>query len=40
MEKARAEYEKYRQRQLSDATPVERHFETAAKQIKQLEKNK
>ncbi len=36
IEKARAEYEKYRQIQLNTPSPVERHFEKATKKIKQL----
>jgi hypothetical protein len=38
IENARVKYEKYRQIQLNALSPVERHFEKAAKEIKQLQK--
>jgi hypothetical protein len=38
IEKARVEYEKYRQIQLNAPSPVEGHFEKATKEMKQLEK--
>jgi hypothetical protein len=38
IEKARVEYEKYRQIQLNAPSPVEGHFEKANREIKQLEK--
>ena len=38
IEKARAEYEKYRRIHLDDMSPVERHFERANKEINRLKK--
>lgn len=38
IEKARAEYEKYRKMHLNDPSPVEKHFEKTVKEIEQLEK--
>lgn len=38
VEKARMEYEKYRLIHLNDPSPMERHFEKAAKEIKQIER--
>lgn len=35
--KAQAEYEKYRQKHLTDPSPVEEHFSEAVKEVKQLE---
>ena len=40
VEKARAEYEKFRKDFLEGPTPVERHFVEAVKEIKRLEKSK
>ena len=36
---AYAEYEKYRQQRLNEASPVERHFLEAVKQVKQIEQS-
>lgn len=38
LEKARAEYEKYREQPLEEPSPVERHFIAAVKEVKKLEK--
>ena len=38
IEKAAAEYEKYRSLHINDPSPVERHFLEAVKEVKQLEK--
>ncbi|MBL4702390.1 MAG: virulence RhuM family protein [Phycisphaeraceae bacterium] len=40
LDKAQAEYEKYRQRILNEPTPVEKHFLKAVKEIKKLEDQK
>ena len=40
LEKARSEYEKYRQRVLKEPSPVERHFIEAMREVKQIEKVK
>jgi len=40
IEKARAEYEKFRQQMLEETSPVERHFIEAVQEVKQLEKGK
>jgi hypothetical protein len=40
IEKARAEYEKFRRQMLEEPSPVERHFIEAVKEVKKLEKNK
>ncbi len=39
LEKAHAEYEKYRQAHLNDPSPVEEHFLEAVKEVKQIEKS-
>jgi len=39
IEKAGAEYEKYRSLHINDPSPVERHFLEAVKEVKQLEKD-
>jgi len=39
IEKANAEYEKYHALHIDDASPVERHFLEAVKEVKQLEKD-
>jgi len=38
IEKARAEYEKFRKQMLEEPSPVERHFIEAVQEVKQLEK--
>ena len=40
IEKARAEYEKYRALHINDPSPVERHFLEAVKEVKQLDKGR
>jgi len=40
IEKARAEYEKFRKQVLEESSPVERHFIEAVQEVKQLEKGK
>ena len=40
IEKARAEYEKFRKQMLEEPSPVERHFIEAVQELKQLEKGK
>ena len=40
IEKARAEYEKFRKQMLEEPSPVERHFVEAVQEVKQLEKGK
>jgi hypothetical protein len=40
IEKARAEYEKFRKQMLEEPSPVERHFIEAVKEVKKLEKSK
>ncbi|RLB90387.1 MAG: hypothetical protein DRH50_12435, partial [Deltaproteobacteria bacterium] len=40
IEKARAEYEKFRKQMLEEPSPVERHFIEAVQEVKQLEKGK
>ena len=40
MEKARAEYEKYRALALNAPSPVEVHFQEAIEQVKKLENRK
>ncbi len=40
IEKAHAEYEKFRKKMLEDPSPVERHFAEALKEVKRLEKIK
>lgn len=40
LEKARIEYEKFRERALEEPSPVERHFIEAVKEVKQLEKKR
>jgi hypothetical protein len=39
LEKARAEYDKYRQKHLNDPSPVEKHFIEAVEETKRLEKD-
>jgi len=39
IEKARAEYEKFRKKMLEEPSPVERHFIEAIQEVKKLEKN-
>ncbi len=36
---AHAEYEKYRQKQINEPSPVERHFLEAVNQVKQIEQS-
>jgi len=36
LEKAHAEYEKYRTKHLSDPSPVEKHFQEAVKEVKKM----
>jgi len=38
LEKAQAEFEKYRQQMLNEPSPVEKHFEEAVDKVKQLER--
>ena len=40
IEKARAEYEKFRKQMLEGPSPVERHFVEAVQEVKKLEKGK
>ena len=40
LEKARAEYEKFRKQMLEEPSPVERHFIEAVKEVEKLEKSK
>jgi len=40
IEKARAEYEKFRKQMLEEPSPVERHFIEAVQEVRQLEKGK
>jgi hypothetical protein len=40
IEKAHAEYEKFREQMLEELSPVERHFIEAVQEVKQLEKSK
>lgn len=39
LEAAYAEYEKYRQKQINEPSPVERHFLAAVNQVKQIEQS-